>query len=768
VRQTSKLEKTFDQVGCKNICEWFNKGAYYPRCPQSYEEVAMSESFDPEYVKALTRRRKPVLRGPSEPPIHEPKDQILGVPIEEREEYEYAHDFENRGYVLPFEHYTGPGNSLNRGEPVTKTDRISQVHDLAYSHAKWLYDNGEFNEKQYNDAIDLADKDYVKSTSSLGTLDAVVGHDGIQFKRLAEKLFGRIYPGINDNERELHLQHFERNNDNYSASRPEEHAKLTELKQKISEWNNPEFSEEQTFSGVVTGEGDGHNNMTVPGQKRAGEPLPSSSKVRVSEGNSGQAAAQPTDTSLNSEVNMLTGTGKEQASGGASSDGTPVYTIDRPLSIFGAKTSTYKKVHKFMTFGLADAIISNGTVADGNRFLTSYLAEVPWHIPALYLNQSEFDLLPDGSRVVELNIKVYYRGSTIQFETAASSTQLATLNQINEIAVAHGLNRTGWGSNVSYASFNATQSMIPTQINPPKYSLDAVGPITYKGMVRDYYGSNNLSTNFAGDIPKHQTGRQTFLYNYWATTQRDGNTVTTAANRMYGGWPCLAEKIKQMDGKTVVNQCVAESTYKPRFAPIKNPHRMRSHGLPFPIQNETINVPVGGNLVNGRTAIVKNNNTAPATSIGIPNTSTEKTEQYSNYTDGVVNVPTFSIYTPIEKSQIGRSGMWGEQDPHIQPSLHIGVQPVPAQTTSALLLGDGVFNQWTDTRAYWEVVAEMKVVEHTPTAWPYAAQANVPIGEVVMWVPDADRPPMYIDPSNDGATIAGLYPTIAAPITATS
>jgi hypothetical protein len=468
-----------------------------------------------------------------------------------------------------------------------------------------------------------------------------------------------------------------------------------------------------------------------------------------------EPAVDPAAVPQDIEMANLTGTGKEQASGGASSDGLMVYTIERPISIFGTKTSTYKKVHKFMTFGFTSSgIVENATPQD--IFMSSYLAEIPWHIPALYLNQSEFDLLPPSSKVKMIAIEVVYRGSTIQFETNAAATGLATLNQINDIGVAHALNRTGWGSNVRYTAFNANQPMIPTGVAPPMY-----GPIagTYRGMVRDYYGSNNNTADFQGDIPKHQVARQTFLYNYWALSAR-GN-VAAGPNSQFGGWPCLAEKFKQMDGKTVVNQVVASSMYEPKMAPIKSTLRTIGHGLPFPTQNNTISVPGLGNMVNQRQANITIPNVIPSTS-GIQASTTEVSYSVGNVT---TTEPTFSIYTPIEKSQYASSGYWNTPQGHIQPSIHVGVQPVPALSSAALLLENGQFNQWTDTRAYWEVTATMVVEESTPTAYPYAAVPNVPLGENVNWAPAANRPVALTDPSQDGATVCGLYTLSAAPLT---
>lgn len=471
-----------------------------------------------------------------------------------------------------------------------------------------------------------------------------------------------------------------------------------------------------------------HVSTTVPStSKRGGGPLQGTPAPKVANtGNTGSPPAVPSNSGNTPSGNMssLPGTAKEQADIGGDVDTSPIYHIEKPLSLFNDRVNVYRKSHKFMTFGLAPNIITydSGTSPEvvSNAWLTTYLAEVPWHIPAFYLNPSEFELLNSGVRVKRVEVEVYYRGTTIQFNTASSATNLATLNQINDIAVAHGLNRSGQGSNVSYTSFSPTQTMVPAGITRPKY--DAVGS-TYRGMVEDYYGTNNDTTNFTNYIPHHQHGRQTFLYNYWALSSIDSNTTTTLQQRQYGGWPELTDKIQQMDGKTCVNQCVLKSSYEPKMGPIKRPLRMYAHGLPFiSTSNAAVPIHVGGSLPRNRISGfgVSGVSASDGMTAGIDETEVDMDNVSTN------DLP-YNLYTPIEKSQALRSGAWGEQIPHIQPSVHIGIQPVPALTTTQTLTSSTEDGTWTDTRGYWEVVATMYTKEHNPTEYPYATTANVPL-----------------------------------------
>ena len=108
--------------------------------------------------------------------------------------------------------------------------------------------------------------------------------------------------------------------------------------------------------------------------------------------------------------------------------------IERPLSNRTDTFSrTYRKVHRFLSFGLAynpieTAHIRGGTLTDS--FMITPLAEIPWDRLFMYMNPSEYSLLPPGSRVTHLHIKITQRNVRVAFQTNSSATALATLNQI--------------------------------------------------------------------------------------------------------------------------------------------------------------------------------------------------------------------------------------------------------------------------------------------------------------------------------------------------
>lgn len=668
------------------------------------------------YLKALTKNKIPInLNDWKNRQQHEDWENILHHKLFPSEIREFREDSGKRGWVLPFDKYLGPGNSINQGVPNSAADAIAEKHDLEYADIQWKFKHGLIDERQAKNAIASSDINAIHEFGKSGTFAGVVGHDGLQIKHLFEKVAGHTYPNF---DRHLFNQ---MSTGKRQGNRREGISKLARI-----EDNNVSSSQS---SGAATG-----------------HPTPSSSQASTISSESSQAPVQQANISTTDlqKSMKLTGTGKEQASGGASSEGLMAYEIERPLTLFGRKQSIYTKSHKFMTFGLASSLI-NQVPSEGATYLTTYLAEVPWHIPAFFLNPSEFALINSSAYVKMIKVEIFYRGSVVQFQTASSTSALATLNQINDIAVAYGLNKSGQGHNFNPREFSETQPMIVTTLGRPIYA-----PVAgiYRGMVRDYYGSNNDTADFRNDIPKHQIGRQTFLYNYFALTATGLATPPQVNTLQTGGFPCLTEKIEQYDGKTVVNTKVGEIEYMPKMAPIKPPLRTIGHGTPVPRPGVDLNISVNTQLIQGRTAQLVED--GPVSSGGYTPVATE----ISSTTD-VPAAPVYTIYTPIEKSQYLRTGYWGDMEAHAQPSVHIGIQPVPALTTAAILIEDNQFNNWTDTRGYWEVKATMVVQEYQPTAYPHANSANVPFGDNILQV---DTIPVALsDPRNDGATFCGLY-----------
>lgn len=453
-----------------------------------------------------------------------------------------------------------------------------------------------------------------------------------------------------------------------------------------------------------------------------------------------RAASEAGVSSTIDELDMtLTGTamGQGGAGDGNASSAMPLYQSPKPITIFGHKPSSYSKVHNVLTFGVAHTWISVaalGPPAEAQRYLTTALAEIPWQKPFAYMTNSEFDLLPPGTMCKEMRIKIICRGVRIAFETAAVTTTLATLNQVQNIQVGFGLNLTGWGVDRAYTFGTGTTSMVPT----------AVGQPIYNSYIPLMYGDVNATIQSA--VPNSQIGFKFPLRNYFTMVTKTQN---------FGGTPPLVEKFKQYDGKTAINQVVGEFSWKPKFGMLKPPLRHIRWGLPTTnTSGPSLDVHTNGNISRGYTinaAATTSDATGDGTTIGLT------TSTISNIVETTPIPNGFEYLDDIDKSQFFKQGPWGLfTDAKIQPSVHIGVQAIPALTTSTFF---GAPPTFTDSQCEWEVICEMDTEEYTPTGMPYATAPNVAAGDAIYRTMPYSGATTQAPNNTNACTFAGLYPT---------
>lgn len=405
--------------------------------------------------------------------------------------------------------------------------------------------------------------------------------------------------------------------------------------------------------------------------------------------------------------------GAEGGGGGVSGASEDIVEIPRPLNDDSFYTKHFKKQHKFFTFGFASKVLSQNIAASGSNYpahvqyyMSSSLAQIPVHIPALYLNQSEYNLLPPGAHVKHVKVTVVQRNPVLQFETNASATQLATLNQNKNAIYSIGLNMTGYGVDRHYTTFGVSgEPMIPTSQGPPLYDVSTTP--SYQGLVSDLYGVNNTNAEFPNVTPKHQFGMFTTLKNYWCTT-------TTSLDN--NGWPNLQSKIREWDAANTVGKPICTYEYKPQMALLKESQKAIWTGLPF----RTTNSYFHGTNQNRPEQINRIVNNANGQTTQITYTTPTKTATLGGQ----------SIYTPLDNGQILSIGPSGRLEPRVQPSLHIGIMPAPA-LSSGSLTSDLSNSTFTDVRGYFDVTCEMIVGWREHTDRPFATAYNVAPGEEV-------------------------------------
>lgn len=105
-----------------------------------------------------------------------------------------------------------------------------------------------------------------------------------------------------------------------------------------------------------------------------------------------------------------------------------------------------RKNHTFISYGLAWVPIKHSNNGDC-VFGTTSLISIPVDKPYFYINHSEYKMLPRGTYIKNLNVKIVMRNPRTAFETNASITTLATLNQNKFACIGTILNKYTRGVN---------------------------------------------------------------------------------------------------------------------------------------------------------------------------------------------------------------------------------------------------------------------------------------------------------------------------------
>lgn len=360
----------------------------------------------------------------------------------------------------------------------------------------------------------------------------------------------------------------------------------------------------------------------------------------------------------------------------------------------------FRKEHKFLTYGLATTPISiangSGATTWNDIFMSTHLAEIPVQYLHFYVNPSEFGLLPNGSEVVHCKVTVTPRNVRVAFSTNAVTTSLATLNQNKNLQYVIGLNQERDGVNRELGGFGtgAGQEMIPSTITPVDY-------IAY----RDRWYGTAVPSEIDVDVPTVPFGVPNQLTGYWCSTIQDTETC---------GWEDLQNLVTEVDGNAVTGTELIHYEYTPTIGLCKTPIRALYTGIPSGVgpagshtPGRVINTPTGPS--NDR--IMRTKTTTFNTNIATMNNQASNAETDA----GLITAldPTlFNNTQIIEKSQQLTYGWLPTSNAKSQPSLHVGVTPVPAISTASLA---SPINSWTDVQAYFEVKAECWIECDFPT-----------------------------------------------------
>lgn len=470
----------------------------------------------------------------------------------------------------------------------------------------------------------------------------------------------------------------------------------------------------------------------VPNMSDGSSPMETQSQGRQNPDSSQDAG--PSNKKQRTGRTRLPGTAGGQGGGGEASPAL-TGTIPRPIQGTHLSTRYYKKVHRFLTFGLAYKPIgkTSGTAPNTQTdyFMITPLAKIPWEYLFMYLNKSEYALLPFGANVTKIKCSIRAENVRIAFPTNSSSSELATLNQNKFLRVAKGLAQNVNGLDVKPKTFSDTQPMIVTDVDPITKDDDWID------MEQTMYGIDPNAVGFQTQTPVHQFGIPYALPYYYAlTNQQDANK---------GGWPCLQSYIEEFeaDGASGSNICVHE--YSPKCGLVKSMQPSIYSGYPSD-KNADLTVNLGTGIGNSR---------ARSTALTVDKgNGTWKTLNEANYSrkPTTINSRDADTVELIEKCQYVSPGLFPHDFiPSSCPTLHIGLQPVPA-LTSKVIGNDAALNSYTDSQAYFEVTCEAWIKCSYPTERPLYTAANIKMSDL-LWTSTETGADLHI-----GKTMVhGLY-----------
>nr|QRQ90262.1 MAG: hypothetical protein 3 [Parvoviridae sp.] len=440
-------------------------------------------------------------------------------------------------------------------------------------------------------------------------------------------------------------------------------------------------------------------NMPLPGTGR-------DTDMEV-DGNTGPAAKKPVKTPGG------------RFSGAPAHGGNGALIIYRPLNYANGCNLVFEKVHRFLSYGVATVPLKLDAV-DGDDYstliLTTSLMEIPWDRPFMYLSPGEFDSLPKGAYVKSMSIQITQQNPRVAFETASSTSGLATLNQNKFGIKAIGLNAKN-GMRVTsrrLTAFDAEEPMVPTNSEIAKYDDIDIA----------MYGRKQSDAEFANSVPASCVMTELQVPNYLCLW----NTYPISAETSQGtdlGWYSLAEHVTQYDMAYTVGNELINMTYYPSYAPLKS---QLSHAEY--LQGNQI---VG---VSNSLDIIEGDSSKQITKITINSTDNTVaiTENYSTQSCGSTAFTPITRYSIIEKGQLYKNIDNGFQKKCVIPSIHIGISSIPKLTTSVGIIQP---MSYTDVQNYVQVKCSMEVGFYMPHHNTYQSEFNVEAHDVKLGIDES-------------------------------
>lgn len=446
---------------------------------------------------------------------------------------------------------------------------------------------------------------------------------------------------------------------------------------------------------------------------------------RPSSGENRQAKASRTNNQP-----VLPGTGSAEAISG------PV-EIPRPFVMNTEGEVHFRKVHKFISYGLAPNPIEFDIAAAPSNAMNTYclmtpLMEIPWNRWFMYINPSEYTVLPEGTFCKSLSIKVYYRNCTERYPTNASESSIASLNNTKDIIAAKALNISTDGLNFSYTGVDKVEPMKVTGAGVTQESK-------YKDLLEMMYGSSPTLTTIT--YPALSDLGYPLDFNSYFTL------ILTKQHPSTPGYEQIAPHLKVFDGNVSVGKLIFSETYNPQIAFLKRP--IKTVGIPYPSVTDQHAARTTWTFAQEVPTATK---TCDIGSRKFSYILDPQNQFYMSSTShvtgtGSLAVKDANLYDLIEQSQTIFNVLTPDNSGTVQPSLHCGIRPCVKRNPN-MNISKSV--SYVDISAEFDIVCEMTLGYGFHTRYPHCNVNNLPLEYTYML---NSKQPIVTNKS----TVFGLY-----------
>lgn len=607
-----------------------------------------------------------------------------------------------KDFTLPGYNYLGPGNPLNKGEPINEADWIAAKHDAIYWFAQ---SENEIKEADETAILEFSE-DFLKSANPA----SLIGAGGLSVKYLFENYLrgGTVYPNMSKRPHvgqqaysniqkalsEAWKKHKLDNgansgtwNEFIRSDAAKEVRRQNSVPKKVRFDENPDIIDnprpgtsrepdgsttpDRTDGGAVR-----HDTPTKAGEPNIGDDFPDldDSFLNAMDIDTGNIGVQAAPGNLNN-----TGGGNAV---GSSSEGTHSQ-IRIPRSTM-PKTSTfhYKKSRIWNSYGYAMKSLELKPDQTANKqpgICTPFMNVLVDFIPS-YLTESEWMNLPRESRVTEVRCTVKVLGTRTTFGVGETLSGNANTEHVPIGYVATNLNVSTYGTNVGYASA-ADKPMIPV-------TLEAVS-------------CTDLIKKMYLDVPCQAMGVPRKNPMYW-WYRDDGSAITGA------GVLCLDTVTDRFLVNSMIGQTVADYVYKPKNGFI-SPNKV--HITPIAYHGQDI-------YTNNAAFVSKRKCTKSGKTHDKPSSLGDKTDMFGQ---GLSDQFPANYSSTIDKSII-----FDPRHPLLnasmvpQPQLHVGVGAIPQINPAT------EFENFQTTMVYWLCEYEMDVSCDIGSYYTYGTVSNMP------------------------------------------